>query len=198
VQAWWFPWLLFSLNFLDYFCLVGFVVPVLQGVAFIQVRAIRCGMICSLCACGGFLGSWCLVLAIDNLQLLGAKVDPSKYEFAANLVKDWGPLAGLINGASPLPNIPLILAATALEANRWRVLLTLFLMSVGRFLKYSAMAITLRAGKAAAAAFTSGEAEEVELPAVATTVAANHEESGPRTRPISRAAISPETACAGK
>ena len=49
------------------------------------------------------------------------------------LLKDWGLLAGFINGASPLPNIPLILVAAALEPSLWSVALLLLLMHLGRF-----------------------------------------------------------------
>mmetsp|Transcript_10245 Transcript_10245/g.19473 ORF Transcript_10245/g.19473 Transcript_10245/m.19473 type:complete len:208 (-) Transcript_10245:125-748(-) len=149
VRASWFPWFLGSLSFLDYFCLVGFAVPPLQGVAFTAVSARRATLICCLCAGGAFLGSWCFALLLGHFDILAGRINPDHAQQASELLRNWGALAGLVNGLCPMPGIPLIVAAVTLELERFRLLLVLTLLALGRLLRYGATAAAVFASKAA-------------------------------------------------
>ncbi|CAE8624949.1 unnamed protein product [Polarella glacialis] len=158
VEAAWFPYLLATMNFLDYFCLLGFFVPPLQSVAFANLTTKKSLMICGLCATGGFLGSGCLVVVLAHFDLMSGRITEAQAAYAGELLRSWGPLAGLINGCSPLPAIPLIVATAAVETSLWRVVLVLLLLHVGRYLKFVGLLVMIRSGKAAlASSVVAGE-----------------------------------------
>jgi len=147
VQAAWFPWFLGTLNFLDYFCMVGYVTPIFQGVAFSQVKAFRAGFICFLCACGGFFGSWCLVVVLNHFHIdMGSSMTSEQSEYASDILHRWGLLAGFVNGLSPAPNLPLVLVLVVLEPSHWRIVLVLALMHLGRLVKYVGTAVVVGGG----------------------------------------------------
>eukprot|EP00927_Polykrikos_kofoidii_P059360 TRINITY_DN54523_c0_g1_i1.p1 TRINITY_DN54523_c0_g1~~TRINITY_DN54523_c0_g1_i1.p1 ORF type:complete len:227 (-),score=32.72 TRINITY_DN54523_c0_g1_i1:152-784(-) len=157
VGAWWFPWFLASINFVDYFCFIGFVSPVLQGVAFANVRASRAALICCMCAIGGFLGSWCLMLTVIYFDMSSKFIDADKLADASDLLGRWGIIAGLINGVSPLPSVPFVVAAATIESNHMRVVVMLAFMSFGRFLKYVGLFVAIVTGQTAVSAGVAHE-----------------------------------------
>ena len=64
--------------------------------------------------------------------------------YARQLLESHGMLAGVINTIFPLPTIPLIVAANALEVNVPGILLS---MAVGRLLRWSTMYAIILSGR---------------------------------------------------
>eukprot|EP00929_Paragymnodinium_shiwhaense_P009078 TRINITY_DN113129_c0_g1_i2.p1 TRINITY_DN113129_c0_g1~~TRINITY_DN113129_c0_g1_i2.p1 ORF type:complete len:105 (-),score=20.82 TRINITY_DN113129_c0_g1_i2:572-886(-) len=98
----------------------------------------------------------CFLESKHMYEFIQLDLNEPKTAYAADLIKQWGLLGGFINGISPLPAIPLILAATALENSHYRVVFMLATLALGRFAKYLVMAASIYVGKSAVQAATAG------------------------------------------
>lgn len=147
VEASWYPWLLAAINFVDNFFPVGVVVPVMQGVAFAHYKIWRSVMLCCHCAAGGFIGSLCFVVMLRKLSSFTKHMNAGHTAFASDLMRRFGPFAGLVNGILPFTTQPLIILLKAVESSRWRVGQMLILMSLGRCIKFLWMVSVVQAGK---------------------------------------------------
>lgn len=148
----WFPWLLALIGFLDYFLFgtLGFVLTPLLTVGLLASSPRHAILLIAWLSAGCFAGSLAFSQLVDWLDVSDRLQDSQQLVFARGLLERHGILAGAVNTVFPLPTIPLIVAAHALQV---RVSLILISMSVGRLVRWGIMFITIHSSKTAARSF---------------------------------------------
>ena len=157
VTAVWFPWALTSIGFIDYFTFgaVGFILTPLLTIALLASSPRRAALLIGLLSAGCFTGSLAFSQLVGWLGVSARLAGSPQLEAARGLLQRHGVLAGAMNTILPLPTIPLIVAAHALEAHIFLILLS---MALGRLVRWSAMYATLYSGRRAMRSMGDAEA----------------------------------------
>ena len=137
VNTAWFPWVLAAIGFMDYFTFCGVVLTPLLTLGLVAATSLsRMVLLCTTASCGFLAGSFAFAFALDWLGLHGKLADSAQLAMARSLLQRHGLLAGLFNTLLPLPTMPLIVAARAVDANVPAILMS---MAAGRTARYVAL-----------------------------------------------------------
>jgi membrane protein YqaA with SNARE-associated domain len=146
-NAAWFPWVLATIAFVDYFTLgmIGFVLTPLLTLALVATQDVRRAAALCLIADGGcWAGAFVFSRVLGRLNIATRLAGSPQLDVARRLLQRHGVLAGLMNTLLPLPTIPLIVAAQAVDANVEGILLT---QAIGRAVRYVSIAVAIFSGR---------------------------------------------------
>ena len=158
VGAIWFPWVLASIGFVDYFTLgaAGFILTPMLTIGMLASSPRRALLLIALLSAGCFAGSLAFSQLVGWLGVAERLAGTPQLQAARDLLLRHGVLAGALNTIFPLPTIPLLVATQAIEGP---VMLILLSMAAGRLLRWGIMWTTIQGSRAAVRSFDAKDSK---------------------------------------